>query len=129
MAQVCITRATRCLSKILAFYRDAVGLPVLFEFDSGSGTCGAMLGLPGTPYHLEFIQSPDGEDCTPPSRQNVLVLHIPDRDQVQKLASRLQALGHAPVAPANPFWIGKATVFEDPDGWPLVLNHGAGLTL
>jgi catechol-2,3-dioxygenase len=127
VAQVCITRATRRLSELLTFYRDGIGLPVLFQFDSGAGSAGAMLGLPGTSYHLEFIQVQDDENCGPPSRQNVLVLHIPDHDQLLKLASRLLAQGHAPVAPANPFWIGKATVFEDPDGWPLVLSHGAGL--
>jgi catechol-2,3-dioxygenase len=121
VSQVCFTRATCNLESLLAFYRDGLGLAVLFQFDGG-----AMLGLPGRGHHLELLRVGAGE-CSPPGRHNVMVLHIPGRADAEALAARLRARGCSPVAPANPYWAATALVFEDPDGWPVVINHGDGL--
>lgn len=129
VAQVCTARPTARFDDVLAFYRDGLGLPVLFQFDAGNGTRGAMLGLPDARHHLEFIQAPPGTDCAPPSRQNVLVLHLPEADDVHRLAGALHALGHPAVAPANPYWNDRAVVVEDPEGWPVVLAFGHGLAV
>jgi catechol 2,3-dioxygenase-like lactoylglutathione lyase family enzyme len=126
VAQVCFTRPTRDLARLLRFYRDAIGLPVLYQFGEAEDPAGAMLGLPGTPYHLELLKVPDAESA-PPSKHNVTVLHIPDREQRDALAARLRDHGFEPTQPANPWWLERGIVFEDPDGWPLVLSYGAGL--
>jgi catechol 2,3-dioxygenase-like lactoylglutathione lyase family enzyme len=127
VAQVCITRPTADLARLLRFYRDGLGLPVLYQFGEESDPGGAMLGLPGTSHHLELLKAP-GHDSRPPSKHNVLVLHIPDLAQRDALAARLRAFGCTESAPANPWWEGRGLVFEDPDGWPVVLSHGAGLS-
>jgi hypothetical protein len=53
---------------------------------------------------------------------------MPDPAGVELVSQRLQARGLRPVAPGNPYWIGRAVVYEDPDGWPIVLAAGNGLT-
>lgn len=125
--QVCFTRPTTDLDALLGFYRDGLGLPVLFQFASDDGAAaGAMLGLPGSSHHIELLKVDQGP-CSPPSKHNVMVLHLPQWEDVETLVARLQARGCQPVPPANPYWADKAVVFEDPDGWPVVLSHGAGL--
>jgi catechol-2,3-dioxygenase len=119
--QVCFTRATCSLDAVLAFYRDGLGLAVLFQFDGG-----AMLGLPGSGHHIELLKVRP-EEFSPPGRHDAMVLHLPARADVDALAGRLRARGCTPVAPANPYWTATAIVFEDPDGRPVVLNHGEGL--
>jgi catechol 2,3-dioxygenase-like lactoylglutathione lyase family enzyme len=126
VSQVCFTRPTRDLKALLGFYRDGLGLELLYGFDDARGPAGAMLGLPGRGHHFELLRTDDAV-CAPPSKHHVLVLHLPAPADVERLAARLRARGLAPVAPANPWWNGKAVVFEDPDGWPVVLSHGAGL--
>ena len=127
VSQVCFTRATRDLEPLLGFYRDGLGLEVLYRFDGPDGSpAGAMLGLPGRAHHLELLKVADAE-CAPPTKHDVMVLHLPRRVDVEALADRLRGRGFTPVQPANPWWADKAVVFEDPDGWPVVLSCGSGL--
>jgi catechol 2,3-dioxygenase-like lactoylglutathione lyase family enzyme len=126
VSQVCFTRATRNLESLLGFYRDGLGLEVLYRFDDDAGPAGAMIGLPGRGLHLELLRA-NVADCAPPSKHNVMVLHLPQQADVAALAARLRERGCVPVAPVNPWWADRAVVFEDPDGWPVVLSHGSGL--
>jgi catechol 2,3-dioxygenase-like lactoylglutathione lyase family enzyme len=127
VAQVRIARPTDRLDAVVAFYRDGLGLPVLASFADHAGYDGVMLGLPGRRYHLEFTHHREGSPCPAPSRDNLLVLYVPDAAQQAKMSRRLQALGHRPVASENPYWQGKGETFEDPDGWRVVLCATAGL--
>jgi catechol 2,3-dioxygenase-like lactoylglutathione lyase family enzyme len=127
VSQVCFTRPTRDLARLLGFYRDALGLKVLYQFGEDSDPGGAMLGLPGSSHHIELLKVPDSE-CAPPSKHNVMVLHLPQKEHRDAMAARLRAGGYSPSEPANPWWLERGVVFEDPDGWPVVLSHGAGLT-
>jgi catechol 2,3-dioxygenase-like lactoylglutathione lyase family enzyme len=86
-----------------------------------------MLGLPGRDYHLEFTQHEEGSACPAPSRDNLLVFYIPDRQAIERLAERLGRMGHLPVAPENPYWAEHGLTFEDPDGWRVVLMNTAGI--
>lgn len=127
VSQVCITRTARDLSALLGFYRDGLGLEVLYKFDDALGPAGAMVGLPGLSHYLELLRTDD--PVGPPNKHHVLVLHLPRRTDVDELAERLRRRGCVPVAPANPWWADKALAFEDPEGWPVLLSHGAGLPL
>ena len=96
--------------------------PGLDRFAGHAGYRGVTLGLPGTRYHLEFIQHDHGSPGLAPSRDNLLVLYFDDLAQVEQAGARLSALGHRPVEAENPYWTenGAVTV-EDPDGWRVVL--------
>jgi hypothetical protein len=105
-----------------------VGLKVVAQFEGHAGYDGVMLGLPDLPYHLEFIRHVHGSPCPAPTRDNLLVLYIPDREARDAIVARLGALGYPPVEPENPYWLQHGVTVEDPDGWRLVLQNTAGLT-
>jgi len=127
VAQVRIARPTDQLEKVVAFYRDGLGLREIDRFQGHDGYDGVMLGLPGRTYHLEFTQSAAGSPYPAPTDDNLLVLYIPDAADYEHLCARLARLGYPSVEPANPYWRGKSTTFEDPDGWRVVLCHGSGI--
>jgi catechol 2,3-dioxygenase-like lactoylglutathione lyase family enzyme len=126
-AQVRIARPTDRLEAVVAFYRDALGLPELTRFTNHDGYDGVMLGLPGKTCHLEFTQHAHGSPCPAPSADNLLVLYIPDTTQLARLRARLEQHGHAPVEPENPYWLHNSVTFEDPDGWRVVLCNTPGI--
>ncbi len=121
LAQVRFARPTDRLEAVVAFYRDGLGLPEIARFEDHAGYDGVMLGLPDGSCHLEFTQHVDGSPCPAPSRDNLLVLYIPDADHLARLRDRLAGHGHQPVEPENPYWRDKSLTFEDPDGWRVVL--------
>lgn len=121
-----IARPTDRLEAVVAFYRDALGLPVLFEFRDHAGYDGVMIGVPGLGWHLEFTQHRDGSPCPAPSRDNLIGLYIPDEADFARARARFETGGHAPVEPENPYWRDKALTYEDPDGWRVVLCRTAG---
>jgi uncharacterized glyoxalase superfamily protein PhnB len=92
-----------------------------------AGYSGVMLGLPDRTYHLEFTQHVDASPCPAPSKDNLLVLYIPDRVAIDSLVDRMKQAGYSPVASENPYWAARGVTFEDPDGWRVVLMHTAGI--
>ena len=127
VVQVRIARPTDRLEEVVAFYRDALGLPQLGSFEGHAGYDGVMLGLPGREYHLEFTRRAGGGPVPAPSKDNLLVLYVEDREAMNERAERLKARGHHPVPPENPYWAERGLTFEDPDGWRVVLMNTAGL--
>jgi catechol 2,3-dioxygenase-like lactoylglutathione lyase family enzyme len=127
IAQVRIARPTSQLEEVAAFYREGLGLREIGRFEGHDGYDGVMLGLPGSTYHLEFTQRAGGSPCPAPSKDNLLVLYVPDATELSNMRGRLEQLGHVAVEPENPYWLDKAVTFEDPDGWRVVLSSGSGI--
>lgn len=127
VAQVRVARPTARLSEVVGFYRDGLGLSEIGSFTGHAGYSGVMLGLPGRSYHLEFTEHEEGSPCPAPSKDNLLVFYVPDRDAIGRVAARLKAMGHAPVPPENPYWKEKGLTFEDPEGWRIVLMNSGGI--
>ena len=127
VVQVRIARPTDRLEEVVSFYRDALGLEVVGSFEHHAGYDGVMLGLPGREYHLEFTRRAGGGPVPAPSKDNLLVLYVEDREAMNELAARLQTHGHHPVPPENPYWAERGLTFEDPDGWRVVLMNTSGL--
>jgi catechol 2,3-dioxygenase-like lactoylglutathione lyase family enzyme len=127
VVQVRVARPTDRLDEVVRFYRDAVGFVEVGSFGGHGGYDGVMLGLPGTDYHLEFTQHADGSPCPAPSRDNLLVLYLPDHEAWDAAVERLRSFGHEPVEPENAYWRERGRTFEDPDGCRLVLMNTAGI--
>lgn len=127
VAQVRVARPTDKLETVVRFYRDGVGLPQIGSFEGHAGYSGVMLGLPGRGVHLEFTQHEEGSPCPAPTRDNLLVFYIPDREGIERILNRLAAMGHLPVPPENPYWEQKGVTIEDPDGWRIVLMNTGGI--
>ncbi len=121
--RVRIAKPTDKWEAVLHFYREGLGLKQFSTFEDHDGYDGVMLGLPDQSLHLEIIRHRDGLAAPAPTRDNLLVLYLPDWSDIDRLSGRLQAHGYDPVPPENPYWTGRAVCFEDPDGWGLVLCH------
>lgn len=128
VTQVRVARPTDKLAEVVRFYRDGIGLPELTSFTGHAGYDGVILGLPDATCQLEFTRHEAGSPCPAPSEDNLLVLYIPERSAVDRIAARLAALGYPAVPPENPYWAAQGITVADPDGWRIVLMNTAGLT-
>jgi hypothetical protein len=80
-----------------------------------------MLGLPDAAHHLEFTQYKNGVPCPLPTRDNLLVFYLPDREQRDKIAQKLVEMGYPEVEPENPYWKKQGITIEGPDKYRIVL--------
>lgn len=127
VVQVRIARPTNQLREIERFYCEGVGLEKVGSFEGHQGYNGLMIGLPNTDYHLEFTEHEKGSPCPAPTKDNLLVLYIPKRNTIERIAAKLQEMGYPEVEPENPYWNEKGITIEDPDGWRIVLMNTSGI--
>lgn len=125
--QVRIARPTDKLKEVVRFYCEGLGLEKIGSFENHAGYSGVMIGLPGREYHLEFTEHENGSSCLAPTRDNLLVFYIPEKEAIEKTLAQLAAMGYGPVAPENPYWQEKGVTVEDPDGWRVVLMNTSGI--
>jgi catechol 2,3-dioxygenase-like lactoylglutathione lyase family enzyme len=119
--QVRVARPTRDLDRACAFYRDAVGLPVLSSFAEHEGFSGAILGVPDAAHQLELVSHADVEPS--PTTEDQLVLYLGSAAAVAGRAASIRAAGYEPRSPVNPYWTSEGAVaFVDPDGYWLILS-------
>lgn len=119
--QARVARPTRQLERVCAFYHDAVGLPVLSSFADHDGYSGVILGVPDATHQLELVFHAGTEPS--PTAEDQLVLYLGSADAVAQRAAAIEAAGHEPRLPANPYWTREGAVaFVDPDGYWLILS-------
>jgi catechol 2,3-dioxygenase-like lactoylglutathione lyase family enzyme len=116
-----VARPSADLAAAKAFYVDALGLTFEGDFENHAGYDGLLLSTGDPGYELELTHRADQGPCRPPCGDHLIVLYFADSAAMQAAAQRVQAHGHGPVAPLNPYWIGKSLTFADPDGWRVVL--------
>lgn len=120
-----VARPTDDLDALIPFYRDGLGLEVLYRFEDHEGFDGVMLGAAGAPYHLEFTRARGHAAPRAPSQDHLLVFYLPEAAAWRAAVARMQAAGFAPVAAFNPYWDRQGATFEDPDGYRVVLQNAA----
>ena len=102
----------------VSFYRDTIGLPVLETFEHSYGLDGTILGLPGSPVHLEIVAQADA--AYPEHALDQLVFYLPDAAAQERIMARLAAAGVRPVAQID-YWADNGGVtYQDPDGREVV---------
>jgi len=120
-----IARPTDDLEALLSFYRDGLGLSLLFRFEDHDGFDGMMLGQEGAPYHFEFTRAKGHAAGRAPTQDNLLVFYLPDAGEWKAAVQRMQDAGFVSVASFNPYWDREGMTFEDPDGYRIVLQRAA----
>jgi catechol 2,3-dioxygenase-like lactoylglutathione lyase family enzyme len=120
-----VARPTDDIEALLPFYRDGLGLEVLFRFEGHDGFDGAMLGCPGAPYHFEFTRTHGHIAGFAPTQDNLLVFYFPEPTEWQAAIDRMAKAGFAPVAAFNSYWDQSGRTFEDPDGYRVVIQLSA----
>jgi len=98
----------------VAFYRDAIGLPVLETFHDSYGLDGTILGLPGGQVHLEIVRA--GQAPYPGGGLDQLVFYRPDAAAREQMQARLAAAGARPVAQIDYWQANGGVTYQDPDG-------------
>ncbi|EST37656.1 hypothetical protein N566_11850 [Streptomycetaceae bacterium MP113-05] len=112
-------RRSHQYEQAVAFYRDVVGLHVVYVSEDGPDGHGvAIFGLPGTAATFELV--PAGEPV-PVDRHEQLVLYFPGHPARDAVAERLTAAGHEPAVQSRYWTLNDAVTFLDPDGRELVL--------
>ena len=122
-AHLRVVRPSDDLAANVKFYRDGLGLEVLFEFRDHEGFDAVMLGRKEAAYHLAFVHKAGHKAGRAPSEDNLLVFYLPGADEWEHAVARLEELGHKSVKSFNPYWDKKGKTFEDPDGYRVVLQH------
>lgn len=120
-ARVRFARPTDQFAKVIAFYRDGLGLPVIGQFEGHDGYDGVIFGMPDAECQLEITQHIEGSPCPAPTHDNLLVFYIPDPAALDRIVHRLEQMGYPEVEPENPYWRKRAVTIADPDGWRVVL--------
>jgi catechol 2,3-dioxygenase-like lactoylglutathione lyase family enzyme len=118
-----VARPTDDIDALLPFYRDGLGLAVLYRFEDHDGFDGVMLGHERAPWHLEFTRAAGHRAGRAPTADNLLVLYLPDPAEWQAAVHCMAAAGFRPVASFNPYWDRQGVTFEDPDGYRLVFQR------
>ena len=118
-----VARPTNNLEETVRFYTEGVGLTRLGAFEDHDGFDGVILGLPGTPYHLEFTRRRGHEAGRAPSEDNLLVFYLPEQDRWIEAVNRMIAAGYDPVPSLNPYWDRAGCTFQDPDGYRVVFQN------
>jgi catechol 2,3-dioxygenase-like lactoylglutathione lyase family enzyme len=120
-----VARPTDDLDALLAFYRDGLGLELLYRFEDHDGFDGMMLGAPGAAYHLEFTRAAGHPAGRAPTQDNLIVFYLPDSAVWAASVERMRKAGYEPVKSFNPYWDVRGVTFEDPDGYRVVLQNAA----
>ena len=124
-AHLRIARPTDRLAEVVRFYKDALGLDVLYEFVDHDGFDGVMLGHQDAAYHLEFTRKRGHSVGRAPTQDNLLVFYLPDQQTWVDAVTRLENQGYASVKAFNRYWDRHGKTFEDPDGYRVVLQNTA----
>ncbi len=104
----------------VTFYRDVIGLPVLETFHDSYGLDGTILGLPGSPVHLEIVRLTDASQ--PGDGLDQLVFYLADAADRDRVAARLAAAGVRPVAQIEYWQDNGGVTFQDPEGREVVFT-------
>jgi catechol 2,3-dioxygenase-like lactoylglutathione lyase family enzyme len=113
------------LEELIRFYRDGLGLQILYRFENHDGFDGVMFGRPGAPYHFEFTHAHGHSAGRAPTKDNLLVFYLPDRKEWEDSVQSMRNAGFAPVPSFNPYWDRNGVTFEDPDGYRIVLQNSS----
>lgn len=120
-----IARPSDNLDALLPFYRDGLGLDLLYRFEDHQGFDGVMLGRKGSPYHFEFTRARGHRAGRAPTKDNLVVFYIPEEPRWRRAVDRMRDAGFPPVPAFNPYWDRQGQTFEDPDGYRVVLQLGS----
>jgi hypothetical protein len=120
-----IARPTDNLDKIISMYKEGLDFVVLGKFEDHDGFDGVVLGSPGQIYHLEFTHQKNHKAGKAPTKDNLLVFYIEDREEWKHQSNKMKEAGFSKVDSFNPYWDKHGNTFEDLDGYRVVLQNSA----
>lgn len=122
-----VARPTDNLQEIVKFYRDGLGFEIIDSFEDHAGFDGVMLGHKELDYHLEFTHRRGYTSGRAPTKENLLVLYLPNKSKWEEAVKRMEECGYKAAGSENPYWDVRGKTFEDADGYRVVLQQAEAL--
>ncbi len=119
-----IARPTDNLKEITKMYLEGLGFEAIGSFSDHDGFSGEIIGFQPHGYHLEFTQCNHESAGKAPTKDNLLVFYIEDKEEWNQACHHMLSAGFKPVESFNPYWDVKGKTFEDLDGYRVVLQNG-----
>ena len=117
-----VARPSDNIKEVFKFYRDGLGLDLLF-FGKDEKWEGGAVGRNGAPYELEFENMQGETYGKAPTQENLLVFFIPGKAEWETALERMKKHGYQPVETENPWGSTDGKTFEDVDGYRVVLKN------
>lgn len=118
-----IARPVTDLNKSIRMYCNGLVLDVIASFEDHHGFGGAILGKDGLPYHFEMTFCKTHPITPSPTKEDFLVLYVPNFDKWHDRCNLLLEFGFIIVNPFNPYWDKVGKTFQDHDGYRIVLQN------
>ena len=116
-----VARHTNNLEKIEDFYVNILGFERLDGFQNHNNYDGVFIGKTGLDWHFEFTQSETKADHKF-DEDDIIVLYP---DTIRKYNMLLESLleNDIPrITAINPYWNENGQMFQDPDGYRIVVS-------
>ena len=123
MPKLRVARPSDNFEAVIRFYVEGLGLEKLSSFENHEGFDGVMIGAADAPYHFEFTRCQGHTASKAPSKDNLIVVYLPQTTAWEAAVARMKRCGYEPVVSFNPYWDLHGKTFEDPDGYRVVLQN------
>lgn len=116
-----VARHTNDLERIENFYIDILGFERLGGFQNHNNYDGVFIGKSGLDWHFEFTQS-DSKAKHTFDEEDVIVLYPKTISDYNELENKLVRNNISIITAINPFWNENGKMFQDPDGYRIVIS-------
>ena len=120
-----VARPSRDLGAAVRFYTKGLGFDILASFSDHAGFDGVIIGHEAWPYHLEFTRRPADPVLPRPTDEDLLVFYLPDPSEWRTAVHNVREHGGRELPSTNPYWNERGIMFQDPDGYLIVLQNAA----
>jgi len=118
-----IARPTNNHKSIANMYKVGLDFKVLAKFENHDKFDGIILGNENSPYHLEFTHYQGTLVDSAPTKDNLIIFYIMDKDEWKNNCRKMIRAGFENVKSFNPYWDNYGKTIEDPDGYKVVLQN------
>lgn len=116
-----VARHTNNLESIENFYVDILGFERLGGFQNHNNYDGVFIGKSGLDWHFEFTQSETKANHIF-DEDDVIVLYPKTILDYNELIKKLLRHNISSINAVNPFWNENGKMFQDPDGYRIVVS-------
>jgi catechol 2,3-dioxygenase-like lactoylglutathione lyase family enzyme len=116
-----VARHTNNLEAIENFYVNILGFEQLGGFENHNNYDGIFIGKSGLDWHFEFTQSQTKANHTF-DEDDVIVLYPKTILEYNELIKKLLQYNISSIHAINPFWNENGKMFQDPDGYRIVVS-------
>lgn len=116
-----VARHTNNLEKIEDFYVNILGFERLGGFQNHNNYDGVFIGKPDLDWHFEFTQSETKADHKF-DEDDIIVLYPDTIKKYNMLLESLLENGITKITAINPYWNENGQMFQDPDGYRIVIS-------